>query len=147
MRSWRFVAILALLATAACPGPNAGDLDGIAIIDPPGGGTGSAGASLTFFFQPSDARIGRPIDPAVRVQALDTLGNVLTTFTENVTVKLGVNPTGAALGGTRTVRASAGMAIFDTLVVDSVGRYTLVATAPDITAAASDFFSVFDTLP
>jgi hypothetical protein len=144
MPSWRFAALLALVATAACPGPNAGELAGIAIGRRPGGGGAGEGAFLTFLFQPSDAATGRPIVPGVRLQVQDTLGNVVTTFTEDVSLKLGANPVGAKLSGKTTVRASDGIATFDTLVVDSAGvGYSLVASAPGVLPATSTPFSVF----
>jgi hypothetical protein len=140
VHSWRFAALPVLLATAACPGPNAGIFGGLAISGPSGAG----GGVLAFFREPTGGTADLPIVPAVGVQAQDTLGNLLDTFTGNVTLKLGANTSGATLTGRTTVRASQGLATFDTLVIDRAGVYTLVATASGMDTATSNPFTVFN---
>ena len=77
MRARTVMLIAALCAASACAGPGAP-------IGPdiPREGGGTLGSSpvgvLAFLVQPSDVAAGRPIDPEVKVEALDTLGNVLT---------------------------------------------------------------------
>jgi len=68
--------------------------------------------------------------PAVQVTALDAGGNLVPTFTGNVTVTLGNNPGGSSLGGTTTVAAVSGVATFATLTLDKTSPgYGLTATA------------------
>jgi protocatechuate 3,4-dioxygenase beta subunit len=96
----------------------------------------AAAAALGFSVQPSNANVGQPITPAVQVEVRDQFGNRVTGATNDVTVSLGTNPTGATLGGTTTVAASAGAASFSTLTVDRAGTgYTLAAQATGLTNA------------
>ena len=98
---------------------------------------------LAFTVQPTNTAVGSPITPAVRVTARDALGNVATTFTGNVTVAIGTNPGGAALSGTPTVAASAGVAVFPDLALSSVGTaYTLTAAAAGLPGAATNPFDI-----
>ncbi len=96
--------------------------------------------ALAITAEPGASTAGAPISPAVQVAARDTFGNIATGFTGAVALALGANPGGAALSGTDTVAAAAGVASFADLRLDKPGTgYTLVATAgtltPDTTAA------------
>src|SRR5438876_9229971 len=116
-----------LFVPSACAGPDA-------TIGPripqEGRGTvggGTAAGILAFLVQPNDVAAGSPISPEVKVEALDTLGNVLTAFDGTVRVALGSNVPGGILSGTVSVAASSGVAFFDTLLVSTAGSdYTLV---------------------
>ncbi|HMA41957.1 MAG TPA: hypothetical protein VKP10_17965, partial [Gemmatimonadales bacterium] len=103
----------------------------------------TAGEKLAFTVQPpSTTAAGAVITPAIQVSATDSLGGVLTAFTGNVTVALTGGPAGAALTGTKTVAAVAGVATFSNLVVDSVGTgYKLNATASGLASASSNAFN------
>jgi hypothetical protein len=110
-------------------------------------GGGPAAGVLAFLVQPSDVAAGSPIDPEVKVEALDTLGNVLTGFSGTVRVALGSNASGGALSGTVSVAASSGVAFFDTLVISNAGSdYTLVASAPGFGSIVSAPFTVFGAI-
>ncbi len=99
---------------------------------------------LAFFVQPTNVTAGRPVNPAVKVQAQNTLGNVLTSFNGTVSLAIGVNPSGGKLSGTTKVAAASGIAIFDTLIVDKTGSgYTLVASATGFPSVTSAPFTVF----
>jgi hypothetical protein len=142
MRSGAVVLIAALCAASACAGPGAP-------IGPriprEGGGTLDSTASgvLAFLVQPRDVAAGSPIGEEVKVEALDTLGNVLTAFSGIVRVTLGSNPFGGTLSGTTSVAASSGVAFFDTLVISKAGSgYTLVASAAGFGSVASAPFTV-----
>jgi hypothetical protein len=98
---------------------------------------------LSFTVSPTTTSAGETMNPAVRVTALDGLGNVATNFTGNVTVAIGTNPAGGTLSGTTTVAAVGGVAVFSTLRIDNVGaNYTLSATAAGVTDAISAAFDV-----
>src|SRR5689334_11972526 len=76
---------------------------------------------LVFSTQPSSGLAGRPISPPVVVVAQDGAGHTLSDFTGAVTIALGANPTGATLGGTTSVNASAGVATFSGLTLNRSG--------------------------
>jgi len=134
----------ALCVASACAGPGAPLEPG---IPQEGGGTPGGGpvvGVLAFLVQPNNPAAGSPISPEVKVAALDTLGNVLTTFGGSVRVALASNASGGTLSGTVSVAASSGIAFFDTLVVSKAGSgYTLVASAPEFGSVASAPFTVF----
>ena len=94
---------------------------------------------LRFSVQPSDTVVGTPISPAVRVQVVDA-GDVLVHSGAKVTMSLGNNPSGATLGGTKTVTAVNGVAIFHSLTINKVGNgYTLVAKTKRFTGTSAPF--------
>src|SRR5690242_21092993 len=83
------VLIAALCVAGACAGPGAPIGPG---IPREGGGTpggSTAVGTLAFLVQPRDVPAGSAISPEVKVEALDTLGNVLTAFDGTVRVALG----------------------------------------------------------
>src|SRR5207245_2924805 len=98
---------------------------------------------LVFTVQPSAVTAGAAITPPVQVTAEDGLGNTDPTFTGNVTVALGANPSGGALSGTTTVTAVSGVATLASLSGNKVGTgYTLAAAATGVTPATSTAFNV-----
>jgi hypothetical protein len=102
-------------------------------------------ARLSFAVQPANSSAGAAISPAVKVAVQDSLGNVVTSSTVNITVALssGTGTAGARLGGTTTVNAVNGVATFSTLTVDSTGAgYALTASATGLSGATSSAFSV-----
>ena len=137
--------IAALCAAAACAGPGAPI--GPSIPREGGGGNSGGGTArgvLAFLVQPSNVAAGSPISPEVKVEALDTLGNVLTDFSGPVRVALGSNASGGTLSGTVSVAALSGVAFFDTLVINRAGSvYTLVASARGFVSVTSAPFTVF----
>jgi hypothetical protein len=146
MRAGTVMLIAALCAVSACAGPGAPIGPS---IPREGGGTlgGTAAGVLAFLVQPNNVAAGSPINPEVKVEALDTLGNVLTTFGGTVRVALGSNPSGGTLSGTVSVVAASGIAFFDTLVISNAGSgYTLVASAPGFGSVVSAPFTVFGAI-
>src|SRR5256885_899124 len=65
--------------------------------------TPGAATQLVFGTQPSTTVANHQISPAVKVRALDALGNLAPGFTGGVAVALGSNPGGSALSGTTPV--------------------------------------------
>ncbi|HEU5260860.1 MAG TPA: hypothetical protein VFU41_05475, partial [Gemmatimonadales bacterium] len=104
--------------------------------------TAGAATRLVFTGQPSTATPLATIDPAVLVTARDAFDNLATGFAGNVTVAIGFNPAGGSLSGTQTFAAIGGVATFPTLRINSVGTYTLTATAASLAAATSDTFDI-----
>src|SRR3989449_5051669 len=94
---------------------------------------------LAFTVQPSNTVAGAAISPAVQLSALDPAGNLVPTFTGNVTVALGNNPGGSTLGGTTTAAAVGGVVTFSDLTLDKAAPgYWLTATGLG-TATSSSF--------
>jgi len=105
--------------------------------------TPGTATQLVFTVQPSTTVAGAAISPAVQVTALDGANNLVPTFTGNVTVSLGNNPGGSALGGTTTVAAVNGVASFGDLTLDKTGNgYWLTATATGLSTATSGSFNI-----
>jgi hypothetical protein len=103
-------------------------------------------SQLIFTSQPVATQAGSHIAPAVEVSGEDVFGNIVTTFTGNVTIAIGTNggsPAAGTLSGTATVAAAAGIATFSDLSIDKSGSgYTLAATATGATPGASNAFDV-----
>lgn len=100
-------------------------------------------AQLAFTVQPSNTVAGETISPAVQVTAKDGNGNTVTSFTGNVTLTIGTNPSGGTLGGTLTKAAVAGTATFSNLSIDKAGNgYTLNAAAAGLAQKTSNLFSI-----
>jgi alpha-tubulin suppressor-like RCC1 family protein len=108
-----------------------------------------AAAKLAFVVQPHDLMARAVIAPALQVVVQDALGNTVTSSTIGVTVAItsGTGAAGAALSGTATQAANAGVASFGDLSIDSAGTgYTLTATSSGLTGAASVPFRVIGPL-
>lgn len=106
---------------------------------------GQAGTHLAFTFPPTGAIVDQPF--AVAVEVRDSAGVIVATATDAITIALGANPGGAVLGGTLTVNAVQGIAVFGDLAIDQPDSgYTLVATATGLTQTISPPFSVFPGL-
>lgn len=89
------------------------------------------------------ADLNTALSPSPVVECETASGNTGTSFTGNVTVALGNNPTGATLGGTKTVAAVAGFATFSTLTLDRSGKgFTLKATANNLKTTTSSAFDI-----
>jgi hypothetical protein len=92
--------------------------------------------------QPTNTVAGQTIT-AVKVTFLDSLNNaVLTDNTDAATLSLASGPSGAALGGTLTITANAGIATFTNLMLQQAGTYTLGAAATGFTSVTSNSFAI-----
>jgi hypothetical protein len=77
------------------------------------------------------------------VQAEDSLGNLVSSFSGTVTVGLASNPGGTMLGGTLTVAASGGVATFSGLTLTTAGSgYTLYVSASGPTSTTTSAITV-----
>src|SRR3989441_12761652 len=105
---------------------------------------GSAPPRLAFTVQPTDAMKDSMITPPVQVTVFDSAGNVVTSFTGDVTLAIGNDPgvLKARLSGRSQAAAAAGVATFGDLSVDQLGNgYTLIATieAGSVTKESTPF--------
>jgi hypothetical protein len=121
----------------------------------PGGGTvatatSSVSCTLQFDKQPTNAEIGKKItsvagNPAgaeVTIKALIG-GSVATSFTGPITLTLN-QPTGGGATLTSAMTITAGVATLTSLSVDTLGTYSLKASASKFTDATSNSFKIFD---
>jgi YVTN family beta-propeller protein len=100
-------------------------------------------AALVFTVEPSNAAAGQAITPAVRVAVYDTTGNVNTNATNGIKLTLGANPGSDVLGGTDSLDAVNGVAVFTDLSLHkSASGYTLVASSSALASATSVPFTV-----
>jgi hypothetical protein len=103
----------------------------------------AAAHHLVFDTQPTTTDVGVAIAPPITVRVLDEFGNFIADSTATVTLTLGNNPTGAALGGTTTVAAVGGIATFNNVTANRAGEnFTLRATSLGLFAAGSAEFDV-----
>lgn len=106
--------------------------------------------ALDYKTQPASTTAGQPISPAVQVQVVDSLGNLINTATDPITVAIATGVTGATLSGTKTVNAVAGVATFSNLSIDKSSQgvavsYSLGASAANLASATSNFFEINPT--
>jgi len=131
---------LVTLVVSGCIGGTGSGLVGVA------GGTGSGNnnppSSVSFFVQPNTANVGQLITPPVQVAAFDSVGGADSTFTGSITISLASNSTGAALSGTKVVRAVDGIASFGDLRLDKAGTYALQATTSGVSPVVSGAFTI-----
>jgi hypothetical protein len=103
--------------------------------------TGGKATALLLEGPGGNALTGSPF--GFEALAVDAGGNIDPSFQGNVTIVLGKNPTGATLGGTLTVRASGGVALFPDLTLDRPGSgYTLQASSTGLGSMTSLPFNV-----
>ena len=95
---------------------------------------------LVFIQDPPLSAAGVPFLSPVVVSVLDRNDNRVALSGDSVSVELTPNPSGGTLGGTVSVLADAGFALFDDLDVDVAGTgYTLQATAAFGSVVSSPF--------
>ena len=99
---------------------------------------------MAFTVEPSNALVGAPIAPAMKVALHTAGGSVFPLAGIPVTLALANNPATATLSGTFTVNTDAnGVATFYDISLDKAGvGYTLTATSPGLTPDTSSPFTV-----
>lgn len=99
-------------------------------------------SKLVIVSGPGSAKAGTVLS-AMSVAAQDNNGNLVTTFTGDVSLALGANPGGATLGGPTKVTAVAGVATFSGVSINRPGSgYTVVFSSGALAAATSGAFNV-----
>ena len=106
--------------------------------------TANSPAHLAVTTSPTAAQIaGATVTPGFVVTAIDANNALVTAFTGTVTLVIGVNPSGAALSGTTSVSAVAGVATFNAFSLNKVGNgYTVVASTSGYASGTSAAFNV-----
>jgi hypothetical protein len=111
--------------------------------------TSAVSCTLQFDKQPANAEInqeitsvaGQPAGPKVTIKALIG-GSVATSFTGPITLTLN-QPTGGGAALTSSMTITAGVATLTSLKVDTLGTYSLKASAEKFTDATSGTFKIF----
>jgi hypothetical protein len=99
--------------------------------------------ALAFLAQPTTTLAGAIITPSVSVTIRDSVGNIVTSATNAVTMGFAANPGQGPLGGTLTRTASSGTATFTDLSVGvAASGYKLAASATGLATATSAAFDV-----
>ena len=102
-----------------------------------------AATKLVFSSSPSDSTAGVAFTTQPSVEVQDAVGNIVTTYSGNVTLAIGTNPGGGTLAGTTTVAVSNGVAAFTGLNIDKSGTgYTLAASSTGLTGGTSTSFTI-----
>jgi len=105
-----------------------------------------AATHLVFTVQPSTTLPLTTITPAVKVAAVDDLGNTISSFTGSVTIAIGHNGgliLAGTLSGTKTVALVNGVATFSDLSIDQAGNgYTLAVSVAGLRGAESNPFNI-----
>jgi streptogramin lyase len=104
--------------------------------------TPAAAAQLVITQQPpATVKVSSPFTMKASIE--DAYGNVVTTASGSVSVAFANNPTGATLGGTRSVTTSQGVASFTNLTINKIGSgYTLQVSSSGLTSATSNPINV-----
>jgi uncharacterized repeat protein (TIGR03803 family) len=102
--------------------------------------TPAAASQVVFNQQPSTVTAGVAISPAMTVDVEDRFGNIVTTDSSNVTLSVHTGP--GTLSGTVTAAASAGVATFSNVLIDTAGTYSLTASDGILTPGNSSTFTV-----
>src|SRR5206468_4187222 len=102
-----------------------------------------AATQLVFGTEPRTTVADHQISPAVKVRALDALGNLVPSFTGSVSIAPGNNPGGATFSGTTPVAAVGCVATFFDLSLNKTGTgYTLTASASGFAPVTSTAFDI-----
>ncbi len=104
-------------------------------------------AQIMFLVAPTDGVAGEPIEPAIEVVLLDANDNPV--FSDNsteVTLLLRQGTT-VVPGFLHVVAAQNGVAVFDNVVVNTAGLYSLSALASGVPNVSSDEFEIVDPAP
>jgi len=104
--------------------------------------TAAPAIALAFKTQPNTVVAGALQTSAIQVSVVDSVGNVITTATDPITIAIATGPAGGVIGGTKTASAVAGVATFASLTFSVAGVYTLAATATNLSTVTSFGFSV-----
>lgn len=97
---------------------------------------------LGFLTHPSNGTAGLALAP-FRVAVQDDIGGTIPDAITSITLSIADNPGGSSLGGTVTVSAVAGIASFNSVLLDKTGAgYTLRASAAPLSPAVSNPFAI-----
>jgi hypothetical protein len=99
-------------------------------------------AQLVFGQQPSNAKAGEVINPAITVTVKDKFGNIVADNTSTVTMTIKAGPGVFDAASTMQVATANGMATFNNLILDTAGSYTLASVEGSLISVDSAPFVV-----
>jgi hypothetical protein len=99
----------------------------------------AAASQLAFVQQPTATTTNLAITPPVEVDVEDSFGNLVTNDDSDVTLAIQRGPAGAVLSGTFIVPASGGEALFNDVILDTAGKFTLTATDGPLSVLSNPF--------
>lgn len=102
----------------------------------------AASAILFAFFASPPSTVTAGVGFAVTIDASDSHGNTVPSFTGNVTLAIQTNPGASTLGGTTVVAASSGVATFTGMTLNNAGVGYKLRAAGSLTGATSGAFTV-----
>ena len=101
-----------------------------------------ASSTLGFVTQPSTTAAGNAISPSLQIAVEDSFGTLVPT-NSGTSITVSANGPGAFAGSSiTTVPTTNGVAIFNNLILNTVGSYTLTAAATGFSNVNSNSFSV-----
>lgn len=105
--------------------------------------TPAPASALAFKTAPTNVTAGalQP-SPFIQVAIVDSLGNTITTATDQVSLVANNVPTGGAMIGTSPVSAVSGIATFPDIKFNVSGSYTLAASATNLATVNSNSFFI-----
>jgi hypothetical protein len=105
--------------------------------------TPAPASALAFKTQPTGVAAGalQP-SPFIQVAVVDSLGNTITTATDQISLAANTIPTNGAMLGTTPVAAGSGVATFGDVKFNVSGSYTLAATAANLATVTSNGFFI-----
>ncbi|MDB4889090.1 MAG: hypothetical protein JWL61_945, partial [Gemmatimonadetes bacterium] len=101
--------------------------------------TAAGGTVTTLSFSSAPSVVTAGVANSFVVQARDAQGQLVTSFTGNVTLAFGTNPSGGTLTGPPTVAAVGGVATFVVSVDKSGAGYTFVASSGTVSSSPFTF--------
>ncbi len=103
----------------------------------------AAAAAQVVITQQPPSTVGAKAGFGLQAAIEDAYGNVITSYSKAVKVAFANNPTGATLGGTKSVTPSEGIAAFTGLTISEAGSgYTLALTSGSLTSATTSAITV-----
>jgi hypothetical protein len=110
-------------------------------------------SQLVFNQDPTSVASGETISPSIVVTVKDSHNNIVTGYSDDITLSIDTNPSSGSLSGTLTKTPMNGIATFSDLSIDLSGSgYKLSASSGTLTPATSSSFnisaiSVNDSIP
>ena len=105
--------------------------------------TPAPASALSFKTQPAGVVAGAAqASPFIQVAVVDSLGNLITTATDQISLAANTTPTNGAMLGTTPVAALNGIATFPDIKFNVSGSYTLAATATNLATVTSNGFFI-----
>ncbi|MFW5926875.1 MAG: Ig-like domain-containing protein, partial [Wenzhouxiangella sp.] len=122
-----------------------GDTASVLFVESGGGEIGGA-VAVAFDIEPVKSVQHYPLNGEdglpVTVGFVDAEGTPIESHNDEITIEIDSGPEGAVLGGTTTRTSQNGFVVFDDITLDTLGSYTLRASAPEMSDAVSEEFQV-----